>query len=67
MCTPEVDRRAREDGLVRQHEPHGMTASSTNWSRTFFTFWTGQALSLFGTQLVQFALIWWLTETTHAA
>ena len=44
-----------------------MTASSTNWARTFFTFWTGQALSLFGTQLVQFALIWWLTETTGSA
>ena len=44
-----------------------MTASSTNWARTFFTFWTGQALSLFGTQLVQFALVWWLTETTGSA
>jgi DHA3 family macrolide efflux protein-like MFS transporter len=44
-----------------------MTASSTNWARTFFAFWTGQALSLFGTQLVQFALVWWLTETTGSA
>jgi DHA3 family macrolide efflux protein-like MFS transporter len=44
-----------------------MTASSTNWACTFFTFWTGQALSLFGTQLVQFALVWWLTETTGSA
>ena len=44
-----------------------MTAASTNWARTFFTFWTGQALSLFGTQLVQFALVWWLTETTGSA
>ena len=33
-----------------------MTAPSANWARTFFTFWIGQALSLFGTQLVQFAL-----------
>jgi Carboxylesterase family/Major Facilitator Superfamily len=60
-----VDR--AQDGLVRLHETHGMTASSTNWARTFFTFWTGQALSLFGTQLVQFALVWWLTETTGSA
>jgi MFS transporter, DHA3 family, macrolide efflux protein len=44
-----------------------MTGPSTNWARTFFTFWTGQALSLFGTQLVQFALVWWLTETTGSA
>jgi DHA3 family macrolide efflux protein-like MFS transporter len=39
----------------------------SHWGRTFFTFWTGQALSLFGTQLVQFALVWWLTETTGSA
>jgi len=44
-----------------------MTAPSANWARTFFTFWTGQALSLFGTQLVQFALVWWLTATTGSA
>src|SRR4029453_533233 len=44
-----------------------MTASSTNWAPIFFSFWTGQALSLFGTQLVQFALVWWLTETTGSA
>jgi DHA3 family macrolide efflux protein-like MFS transporter len=33
----------------------------------FFTIWTGQAISLLGSQLVQFALIWWLTETTGSA
>ena len=33
-----------------------------NWARRFFTIWTGQALSLFGSALVQFALIWWLTQ-----
>src|SRR5262245_23559281 len=27
----------------------------------FLTLWTGQAISLFGSQAVQFALIWWLT------
>lgn len=35
--------------------------------RPFFTLWVGQAISLFGSQLVQFALIWWLTETTGSA
>ncbi len=30
----------------------------------FFAIWTGQAISLFGSQLVQFALSWWLTKTT---
>jgi DHA3 family macrolide efflux protein-like MFS transporter len=38
--------------------------SSTKWAFPFFTIWTGQAISLLGSQLVQFALIWWLTKTT---
>jgi DHA3 family macrolide efflux protein-like MFS transporter len=29
--------------------------------------WTGQALSLLGSQLVQFAIIWYLTRTTNSA
>ena len=35
--------------------------------RPFFILWTGQALSLLGTQAVQFALIWWLTVETGSA
>jgi DHA3 family macrolide efflux protein-like MFS transporter len=38
-----------------------------NWATPFFTIWTGQAVSLLGSQLVQFALIWWLTKTTGSA
>ncbi|MEA3440955.1 MAG: MFS transporter [Chloroflexota bacterium] len=38
-----------------------------NWAAPFFTIWTGQAFSLFGSRLVQFALIWWLTKTTGSA
>jgi MFS transporter, DHA3 family, macrolide efflux protein len=37
------------------------------WTRPYFTIWTGQAFSLLGSQLVQFALIWWLTKTTGSA
>lgn len=37
------------------------------WKANFFSFWTGQALSLLGSQLVQFALIWWLTQKTGSA
>ncbi|HEX2905413.1 MAG TPA: MFS transporter [Phototrophicaceae bacterium] len=40
---------------------------NARWKARFFTIWTGQAFSLFGSQLVQFALVWWLTETTHSA
>jgi DHA3 family macrolide efflux protein-like MFS transporter len=33
----------------------------------FMTLWAGQALSLFGSQAVQFALIWWLTVESRSA
>lgn len=35
-----------------------------NWKSRFFLIWTGQAFSLFGSSLVDFALIWWLTIET---
>lgn len=38
-----------------------------NWALRFFTIWSGQALSLFGSSLVHFALIWWLTQKTGSA
>ena len=38
-----------------------------NWAFRFFTIWSAQALSLFGSSLVQFALIWWLTQKTGSA
>ncbi|MCI0578562.1 MAG: MFS transporter [Chloroflexi bacterium] len=34
---------------------------------SFMIIWIGQAFSLFGSQLVQFALIWWLTQKTGSA
>ena len=44
-----------------------MENSNKNWAVRFFTLWTGQALSLLGSQLVQFAIIWHLTKTTNSA
>ena len=38
-----------------------------NWAPRFFTIWIGQAISLFGSALVQFALVWWLTQQTGSA
>jgi DHA3 family macrolide efflux protein-like MFS transporter len=46
------------------HENPGQAA---NWRSRFFTIWTGQAFSLLGSMLVQFALVWWLTESTGSA
>jgi len=37
------------------------------WAARFFTIWTGQAFSLLGSQLVSFAVIWWLTQSTGSA
>lgn len=38
-----------------------------NWAPRFFTIWGGQAFSLFGSALVQFALVWYLTRETGSA
>jgi DHA3 family macrolide efflux protein-like MFS transporter len=46
---------------------HGDAAAATADLRPFFVLWTGQALSLVGSQAVQFALIWWLTRETGSA
>ncbi|MCL4867579.1 MAG: MFS transporter [Anaerolineae bacterium] len=35
--------------------------------RPFWFLWSGQAISLLGSQVVQFALIWWLTQQTGSA
>jgi len=45
------------------------TSGKTELGRStrFFTIWTGQAFSLFGSALIQFVLVWWLTETSGSA
>jgi DHA3 family macrolide efflux protein-like MFS transporter len=40
---------------------------TARWQVPFFTIWTGQVFSLVGSRLVQFALVWWLTQTTGSA
>jgi DHA3 family macrolide efflux protein-like MFS transporter len=42
-------------------------AHSTRWKAPFVVVWSGQASSLVGSELVRFALIWWLTERTASA
>ena len=39
----------------------------SNWKVPFFVLWGGQALSLVGSQAVQFAIIWWLTLDSGSA
>lgn len=37
------------------------------WAKPFFTIWFGQAFSILGSQIVSFALVWWLTKETGSA
>src|SRR5215210_5052716 len=44
-----------------------MKMINQNWAFRFVPLWVGQALSLLGSQLVQFAIIWYLTRETNSA
>ncbi len=39
----------------------------SNWKPRFFSIWIGQALSLVGSALTQFVLLWWITKTTNSS
>ena len=39
----------------------------TNWKPRFFAIWGGQAVSLVGSALTQFVLVWWVTQHTGSA
>ena len=47
---------------MTEHEQH-----TAKWQIPFFSIWTGQAFSLVGSRVAQFALIWWLTKLTGSA
>jgi DHA3 family macrolide efflux protein-like MFS transporter len=44
-----------------------ISRAQTASMQPFFIAWTGQAISLFGSQLVRFAIVWWLTVQTGSA
>jgi DHA3 family macrolide efflux protein-like MFS transporter len=46
---------------------NGTQPETGKWAGRFFTIWVGQAFSLFGSSIVQFALVWWLTKATGSA
>ena len=41
--------------------------NSKKWKFPFFTIWSGQSVSLLGSRIAQFALVWWLTQLTGSA
>ncbi len=47
--------------------PSTAAPAPTGWATKFFTIWIGQIFSLVGSALVQFALVWWLTQQTGSA
>jgi DHA3 family macrolide efflux protein-like MFS transporter len=47
--------------------PTKHTQQQVKWKIPFFTIWTGQAFSLVGSRVLEFALIWWLTQLTGSA
>ena len=63
----------REQGFVRPNPlgvivRKGETMNITQtWKSKFFTIIAGQTVSLIGSSAVQFALIWWMSETTESA
>ncbi len=44
-----------------------MNVSITNWKRNFYTIWAGQAFSQFSSSVLQFAIVWYLTDKTGSA
>lgn len=41
--------------------------TQSRWAIPFFTLWSGQALSLLGSRITNFAVVWWLTQETNSA
>ena len=37
------------------------------WKQNFFTIWAGQAFSQFSSSVLQFAIVWYLTDQTGSA
>ncbi len=44
-----------------------MIKQNSKWKQDFFTIWTGQAISLISSAILQMAIIFYLTEKTGSA
>ena len=49
------------------NSPASTNQNDARWFPRFVMIWSGQAASQFGSQLAQFALVWWITQTTQSA
>lgn len=50
-----------------QSEQEALNHSYPFWKRRFFTIWSGQAVSILGSNIAQFAIVWFLTRETGSA
>jgi DHA3 family macrolide efflux protein-like MFS transporter len=53
--------------LPANEQPTSGIPSGQRWQLRFWSIWLGQALSLVGSALTQFVLIWWITLNTNSA
>ena len=44
-----------------------VSLNKNNWRKTFLILWTGQAVSIFTSSVIQMAIIWYLTDKTGSA
>lgn len=65
-----IDHRTNGEPVLSSINIDGMKTEkpgSEKWQWRFFPIWTAQLFSLMGSNLVGFALVWWLTKTTGSA
>lgn len=48
-------------------DPQAAYDPGPGWQRRYWSIFTGQALSLIGSAMTQFVLLWWITDTTGSA
>ena len=56
-----------ESNNTETETPYSAPHVRTGLLRGFYTIFGGQSLSIVGSNLVQFALVWWLTSTSGSA
>ena len=44
-----------------------MNQNFYHWQKNFLIMWTGQAISIFTSSVIQMAIVWYLTDVTGSA